>query len=117
MIDDDEGRERVHRKREDEALQRIVEVAQLKELLEHEAVRDVMWKILGHCKVFAQTWSANYGQASFEEGKRSIGLWLLTQIIEASPEAYQAMQLKSARAQSEAARQTREEAARKTKRS
>lgn len=114
---DDAAQAQVAIKREDEALQRLTEVAQLKDMLELEPLRDFLWRLLGRCHAFASTWDANYGKMSFAEGERNIGLWLLHEISEANPDALLAMQTKANRQASENARQQREAAVKRRPRS
>lgn len=96
-----------------EALDRDGEVAQLTAILQQEAVRDFLWRLLVQAAVFGSTYNRNYGDMAFSEGKRANGLWLLSEIAEADPEALLAMQTKANRLNSESKRQERKKAARK----
>lgn len=78
-----------------EALDRDGEVRQMAELLGNESVRDLLWRVLVRCHVFNTTYSRNYGDMACAEGNRQIGLWLLSEIGEANPDAMMAMQLKA----------------------
>lgn len=118
--EDEEGRapgETVAANREREVLARIVEVAQLRELLQHEAMRDFLWRVLAHTHVFATVFDQNALRMALNEGRRQVGVWLITELNEANPDALMAMQLKAARAASEEARDQREQTARKQRRS
>jgi hypothetical protein len=107
----DEHREEVNRKRTDEAVERLNDVAKLQWLMEQETFRDFMWRLLTRCHIFASIWEQNYGRMSLLEGERNVGLWLLKEIGEASPDQLFAMQQKATQAASAQAREERERAA------
>lgn len=88
-----------------EALDREGELGQLVELLRQEPMRDFVWRILERCHIFNSTYSRVFGDMAMAEGMRQIGLWLLSEIAEADPQALLAMQLKAnQRAQAMAAK-------------
>lgn len=64
-----------------------------KEVLSTERGQQVIWGILMSCNIYASTFSPNSWQA-FNEGRRSIGLELIEQIVASSPEAWVNMQAK-----------------------
>jgi hypothetical protein len=107
----DDAREEIGRKRTDEAIERLNEVAKIQWLMEQEVFRDFMWRVLTHCRVFASVFDNNYGRMSLMEGSRNVGLWLLKELGEASPDQLFAMQQKATRAASAQAREEREQAA------
>lgn len=78
-----------------ETLDEERQVEQVRALLAQEPVRDFIWRILTKCHVFGSVFHTNYGQMSLSEGGRQIGLWLLSVIGEADPEALLTMQLKA----------------------
>jgi len=47
--------------------------------------------IIGQCKTLRENLSIDSNIAFIEKGQRSIGLWVLTTILEAKPEAYTQM--------------------------
>lgn len=94
-----------------EELNRDGELAQLKQLLQIEAMRDFVWRVLKRCHVYASLYSRNFGDMALAEGSRQIGLWLLTEVLQADPEAEIAMKrkanaLESQRAATQRARRT-----------
>lgn len=104
----EEQTERVKERQLLEQFARSREVTELTALLGGEPMRDFLWRVLSRCNVFKSTWDSNYGRMSLNEGARQVGLWLLTEISEAAPDALLAMQLKSSRqAQSAAAEERR----------
>jgi hypothetical protein len=111
--DEDEQRGEIERKRLEEGVSRLNEVEQVKWLMEKQPFRDFIWRVLARCNVFASVWDQNYGRMSLMEGQRNIGLWLLKELAEASPDQFLAMQQKANRAAGEEARESREAAARK----
>lgn len=50
--------------------------------------RRFLWRVLEECGVYHQSFNHSGSIMSFNEGKRSVGLLLLRDIMEASPEAY-----------------------------
>lgn len=98
-----------------EALDRNGEVEQLHQLLQTEAMRDLIWRVLVKCHVYATSYSRNYGDMALAEGQRSIGLWLLSEIAEADPEAMLAMQTKSNRLAAAAAARERKKRTRRAR--
>lgn len=78
-----------------EELDREGEVKQLAALLQQEGVRDLLWRVLEKCRVYAAVYNRNFGDMALEEGKRQIGLWLLNEICEADPAAEMRMRHKA----------------------
>lgn len=65
----------------------------LASLLSTPEGRDWMWAKLSDCNIFATTFIAGDAYASaFNEGRRSVGLALLADLMRAAPETYVAMQ-------------------------
>ena len=111
-VDLEEAQQQVQEKRLLEELDRNGELEQLKELLSVEPMRDFMWRILGKCHIYESTYQRNFGDMALLEGKRQVGLWLLSEICEADPQAEIAMkqkanQLAHAAAQKQAATRAR----------
>jgi hypothetical protein len=99
-----------------EKLDREAELAQLRSVLTQEAARDVLWRVLEWCLVFGQTFDPNFGKMAFNEGRRSIGLTLLSEIGQADPEAMVKMQHRAAAIAREQQRRQEEAAARRRRR-
>lgn len=73
-------------------LQREREVEDFRALLAKPGNRAVIWRILSQCGIYHDNLHASdLGQMARQEGKRSIGLWLLTQIFESDPSAFERM--------------------------
>lgn len=85
----------VQEKRLLEAMDRAGELNQLRELLVLEPARDLLWRVLNKCRVFQSTYNKNFGDMAFAEGQRNIGLWLLSEVCEADPQAEIAMKAKA----------------------
>jgi len=94
-------------RRELESVDEENRVLALAALLKQEPARDLLWRVLDQCGVFGEIFDPNFGKTGYLAGRRSVGLWLLTQIAEASPDAYLAMQLKANRAKAAAAAENR----------
>lgn len=81
------AQEAVQERRLLEELDRDGELAQLNELLKLEPARDFLWRILSKCHLYESTYQRNFGDMALLEGKRQVGLWLLSEICEADPQA------------------------------
>lgn len=116
-VDLDAAAEEVQKARLLEELDRDGQLAQLRELLARESVRDLLWRILGRCGVYSTVYQRNFGDMALLEGKRQIGLWLLSEICEADSEAEMLMRKKAnavAHAAAEKERASREKRRRRS---
>lgn len=86
-VDFEGAQQQVQEKRLLEQLDRDGELGQLRELLTHESLRDFLWRVLGKCHIYESTYQRNFGDMALLEGKRQVGLWLLSEICEADPQA------------------------------
>jgi hypothetical protein len=70
-------------------LQRLRDMEDLRALLSKPGNRAVLWRILSRCGVYQDNpFPHSHGDMARHEGKRSIGLWLLKEILEADQRAY-----------------------------
>jgi hypothetical protein len=99
-----------------DALSEQAQAEQFAQLLQDERARDLLWRVLARCHVFSSTYDNVYGKMAYAEGQRSIGLWLLSEIANADPEALLAMQTKANRIAAQEARQERAKRARRARR-
>lgn len=106
-VDFDAAADQVRLARVLEALDRGGEVQQLTALLQQEPVRDVLWRILEKCRIYASVYNRNFGDMALEEGKRQIGLWLLSEICEADPTAEMKMRRKAVEVAHQASQKAR----------
>lgn len=67
------------------------QVEDMRSVLNTVQGRRVVWRYLCECKVFETSFHPSGSQTYFNEGMRNIGLQLLADINESSPEAYQVM--------------------------
>ena len=81
------------RKRKKKAkLEQERELEELRQLLSVSGNRAFLWRLLEHCKVYhSNPFPENPGSMAMFEGRRNVGLWLLTQMHEADPRAYAIM--------------------------
>lgn len=96
-VDLDSAQAQVQENRLLEEMDRDGELAQLGKLLQDESARDFLWRLLCHCNIFQSTYQRNFGDMALLEGKRQVGLWLLSEICEADPLAEIAMKQKANR--------------------
>lgn len=73
-------------------LKKEQEVEELKQVLSTKAGMNVIWRILAKTGPFEGSFTGN-STTFFKEGRRSIGLEIITEINEASPRAFALMQL------------------------
>lgn len=99
MIEEDEidTESEVKEARLREELDENKEVTEFAKLLQDEAIRDFLWKIIHECQIFGEAWDPNFGRVGYRLGRQSIGKWLLVMINQADPQAWLQMQLKAAR--------------------
>lgn len=72
----------VTRKRQAAKFERDTELAELRAILKTEGGRKFVWRVLEQCRLYAPV------DTMVDEGKRRVGLFLLTEVIEAEPSAY-----------------------------
>lgn len=56
------------------------------------AGRRYVWRLLEQARVFGSSYAHQSNQTFFREGQRNMGLWIFTQVLEASPELFLLMQ-------------------------
>lgn len=61
-------------------------------LLSHPGNRYWLWKLMSECKVFHTLSVSNPHDMAILSGKRDIGLWVLNEILNHHPEAFNLMQ-------------------------
>jgi hypothetical protein len=64
----------------------------IRKMLEIPQGRRILWKVISMCGVYKRTADNSGSWTYFNEGQRSIGLNLITDIIEADPEGYMKLQ-------------------------
>lgn len=69
------------------------ELEDLRSILSTEYGRRFIWKTLSRCGVFKISFTGS-SQTFFNEGERSIGLYLLNEVMDADPESYVKMYVK-----------------------
>ena len=74
---------------------REIELAEMEWLLAQPQGRRFIWRYLEKCGIFKTSFTGSR-ETDFLEGQRNVGLWLLADVNEATPEAY-AVMLKEAR--------------------
>jgi hypothetical protein len=81
------------RKRKRKAkLEQERDTEELLQLLAVPGNRAVMWRLLEYCKVYhSNPFPTSHGEMAMFEGRRMVGLWLLTEMHAADPRAYAKM--------------------------
>ena len=85
----------VNKKKTKAQLRRMRENEWLKEILSKEGGRDFIWRLLIQCGVYDTSFTGDAPHTFFNEGKRQIGRWALTEIDEADKSAISLMQEES----------------------
>ena len=73
----------VKKKKTKAQLRRLKENEWLKDILSRPGGRDFIWRLLTQCGVYDTSFTGDAPHTFFNEGKRQIGLWVLTEIDEA----------------------------------
>lgn len=72
---------------------RLQELQDVTEILKTAPGQRFLWKYLDSCGVFRTSYDSSGSKINFNEGVRSVGLMLLADITEASPEIFTQMML------------------------
>lgn len=85
-VDNGSDRRQVRKAEKKAVVRRKQEIADIRTFLDLEAGRRFIWRLLEHCKVFQSIWH-NSALIHFNEGKRDVGLFILSEITEADQKA------------------------------
>lgn len=78
--------------RKEQEKRRSREIDDLQKVLRSPEGRRFVWRVLSEAGVFKASFSLNSMQTSFNEGKRDVGIWLMSDVDRAEPNAYAQMQ-------------------------
>lgn len=93
----DVGDEKQVTKRKSKAkLARDREVEELRQLVHTEGGRAFIWRILEQCGVYQIGYQGDVNDAIFNEGRRSIGIWALSEVFISDPQIYTIMRNEAA---------------------
>jgi hypothetical protein len=81
----------VRRARKSEKIRRDEELEDLRIVMKTKPGRRLLWRMFGECGIFSSSFTKDPHTTNFNEGKRSIGLFLLTEVGEADPKAMSVM--------------------------
>ena len=84
MFDEDDGRKRQKNDRE-------LELLTIRNLMKTENGRSFMWRCLQNCCTFENIYSTDVNRHAYNAGKREHGLWLDSEIQEATTDDYYKM--------------------------
>ncbi len=70
-----------------ERARREQQVADIRWLMAHAEGRRIVWRLLEHAGVYRTSFTGNSG-TFFNEGRRDVGLFLLSEVHEASVQSY-----------------------------
>ena len=85
----------VKKKKTKAQLRRLKETEWLKDILSKAGGRDFIWRLLTECGVYHTSFTGEVNSTILNEGRRQIGLWVLTEMFDADPTAYITMQKES----------------------
>lgn len=89
--------EQVGKAKKLEKSERHGEILAMRDLLETEAGRITLWRILSRCGVFQSGFSESHAVMAHHSGGRDIGLWLISEITAASGTAFMDLQREALR--------------------
>ena len=72
--------------------ERLKEIDDLRKILKTPEGRRYLWRQLGKCGIFRNSFNPNSNHTAFSEGQRNVGLALLIEINEADITAFAKMQ-------------------------
>lgn len=72
-------------------LARRRELEDLRWLMGHAQGRRIVWRLLALTGVYRTTFHPNGSTFAYQEGRRSVGCWMVEEITTASPDAYPKM--------------------------
>jgi len=88
VIDEDASDEALVAEAQQQAALRFErDKTELQALLKRRDARFLVWRVLEQCGVY-HTNAHIDARAQIQEGRRSIGLWLLEQVLQADPNSY-----------------------------
>lgn len=64
------------------------ELLEFQELLKIPAMRRFLWRLLSECGIGGLSYLGNETETFFREGRRSMGLWTISELEKADPLAY-----------------------------
>jgi len=70
------------------------QLSSMRDIVESDGGQEFLWRLLARCKVYETSFTGN-SQTFFNEGKREVGLWVLSEIVAADPAAYAKMMMKN----------------------
>lgn len=91
-IDGDLSEEKIVKKRQKKAkLEAERALEDMRQLLAASGNRAFLWRLLTECGVYRTNSEPDQGPMAFREGRRSIGLWILNEMLAARSESYTLM--------------------------
>lgn len=71
--------------------QQLQDIADFKWLMGDQRGRRFMWRTLGHCRLFQSSIGPTDAVTNYNEGQRNVGLLLLSQVNDLTPNLYAVM--------------------------
>lgn len=71
--------------------------AGIREMFSHPNARAYVWRIFESCHLFETTWDPDSSVAAFREGRRAVGLMILSDLMAVDPTLYTTMQQEAKR--------------------
>lgn len=93
MVSRDAGSEdQVEKLKARDELKRKQQIEDLKALMGEIGGRTFAWRLLEQCGVYRSSFSSDPLLMAFDEGRRSIGLWLIAELAAVDPSLFALMQ-------------------------
>ncbi len=71
-------------------IERENQLSAMRDIVESKGGAEFLWRLLSRCKLYETSFTGN-STTFFNEGKREVGLWVLSEIMAADPTAYTKM--------------------------
>jgi len=94
----------VKKRRKKEETARFQELEDMRALLKTYGGRAFCWRVLSRCGIYEENLCADVLPMAKREGKRAIGIWLLTELLTAEPSIYTQMQVEAVSRDTDAGR-------------
>jgi hypothetical protein len=75
--------------------ERLKDLSDIKNLMDTQSGRRIVWRVLERGKVFSTTFNVDAPTMAFLEGQRNVALELLADVMETAPKKFQVMMLEA----------------------
>lgn len=91
-ITDAGDEEQVAQRQKKRKTQHEIAILEMRDVLDTQAGRNILWRILSECGIFRSEFTNDIAIAANASAKRALGLWLISEMIAAKPDAFMILQ-------------------------